>query len=87
MVAVVDIVSRCGLSIYACHTDKPIIRVSKRCISHSFTLILQSIHIKQLYICNKMVHFSNEVGVVGGGVIHVSMCFKDGLAWATDERP
>ena len=33
-----------------------------------------------------MEHFSYKDGVVYMGVVHVSRCLKEELAWATDEQ-
>ena len=51
--ALVSIVSRCGSSIDACVRIQPI--KSKQALCKPLIL-----HLKQLYICNKMVHLSYE---------------------------
>ena len=63
MAAVVNIVCRCGLSIDASHTNQP----NKNKLMLYKPLIHIYSHLKQLYISNKMIHFSYKgtVGVVG----------------------
>ena len=81
MAAIVDIASSHGLSIDASCTNQ----LNKGKIALHKLLIHIYSHLKQSYIHNKMIHL--RVGVVCMGVVHISMCLKEELAWATDKQP
>ena len=67
--AVINIVTRCGLSIYACHRHQ----------SHKSKLVLYkpsinfNSRLKQLYISNKMEHFSCKGGCGVCGHTHIKV--------------
>ena len=44
-------------------------------------------HSKHFYVHNKMIHFSYKGGYVvrGRHTLHVLMCLKEMLVWATDK--
>ena len=70
--AIVDIVSRCSHSIYACHRNQP----------HKSKLVLykpsihSNSHLKQFYISNKMKHFSYKGGCGVHGYTHIKVFKK-----------
>ena len=83
MVAIVDIVSRHGLLIKACHRNQPNKGNYKL---ELYKLLLHcNIYLKQLYISNKMECFSYKGGCGGVGIC-ISRHLKEELALVTDER-
>ena len=78
MKAVVSIISRCGHSIEV-HCKNQSIRLSYIALYKHFFHF--DSRLKQLYICNKMEHFSYKGGMVYLGV-HAWRCLKEQLAWA-----
>ena len=59
MAAIIDIISRCGLKINACHINQP--NKSKLALNKPLVYFYSSL--KQLYMSNKMECFSYKVGV------------------------
>ena len=68
MAAIVDVVSRCGLVIEACHRKQS--NNSKRTLYKPLLHFYN--HLKQLYISNKTWHFSYK----GGCDLHGCACIQ-----------
>ena len=76
MAAVVNFVSRRGLSIDAHHTNQP--SKSKLAL---YRLLIHVYSHKQLYICNKTIHYSYKGGCgVCGHRMHINVFKRKELA-------
>ena len=80
MTAIVSIISRCGLTIEACHSNQP----NKSKLTLCKPLLHCNRHLKQLYIIVTRWNASViKVGVMYMGV-HILRYLKEELVWATD---
>ena len=81
MTAIVSIISRCGLTIEACHSNQP----NKSKLTLCKPLLHCNRHLKQLYIIVTRWNASViKVGVAYVGV-HILRYLKEELVWATNK--
>ena len=84
MATIVCFVSRCGLSIDTCHRNQP--NKSKLVLHKPFLSLQQSFETAVYIQVTRQRASVILMDVAYVGIVHVSRCSKEELAWAIDKQ-